>query len=104
MQRDDQFLFDWQNESTSRFASLLVGGKVKILAEGAVVVSASGRTLRIWDSSGHAAIGTINLRQSGEVSDIQISPDNRYLLVQFAEGHVGVWNLRGSAGSNGGPH
>ena len=100
-QRDDQFLFDWQNESTSRFASLAVGGKVKMLAEGAVVVSASGRILRLWDSSGHAAIGAINLGQSGEVSDIQISPDNRYLLVQFAEGHVGVWNLRGSAGSNG---
>ena len=94
-QRKDQFLYDWKNDTTSRFTSFLLGGEAKMLDNGLALASASDGVLRVWDISGNSAIGTLDLEHPAEVSDIQISPTNRYLVVQFADGHVGVWDLKG---------
>ena len=94
-QSQDRFLYDWKNETTSRFTSFLIGGKAKMLDNGLALASASDGVLRVWDISGNSAIGTLDLEHPAEVSDIQISPTNRYLVVQFEDGQVGVWDLKG---------
>ena len=66
-----------------------------MLDNGLALASASDGVLRVWDISGNSAIGTLDLEHPAEVSDIQISPTNRYLVVQFEDGHVGVWDLKG---------